>query len=110
MKKKTDLRLWADLMESDLKFMNDRGWTEAAYLVRYGTTKYPRMGDGGPLIWKADIVAHGQRREQFLAACSRHRRKYGYGPLPDYANELLIEMENIPPEILKFYNSQFFPL
>lgn len=54
---------------ADWKFMRENGWTRVAYIARYGTTRKPKMGDGGPLIWQADIFSHNRKRHEFLKAC-----------------------------------------
>lgn len=55
-----------DALVRDRLFMEDHGWTLAAYVERYGTTQVPVLGDGGPLIWKADIQNHGRLRHDFI--------------------------------------------
>lgn len=51
---------------TDWRFMREHGWTRAAYVKRYGTTQHPKMGDGGPLIWQADVSNHAQLRDRFM--------------------------------------------
>lgn len=54
---------------TDWKFMREHGWTREAYIARYGTTRKPTSGDGGPLIWQADTFNHNRVRQAFIAAC-----------------------------------------
>lgn len=51
---------------TDWRFMREHGWTRAAYIKRYGTTNNPKMGDGGPLIWRADLFNHAKLRQEFI--------------------------------------------
>lgn len=57
---------------TDWKFMRQHGWGRAAYVARYGTTQSPKLGDGGPLIWRADLFNHAKLRQEFLRAFSDH--------------------------------------
>lgn len=57
---------------TDWKFMREHGWTRSAYIARYGTTQTPKMGDGGPLIWRADLFNHAKLRQDFLRTFSDH--------------------------------------
>jgi len=64
---KSKLQQAAEFYVIERKFMSEHGWTEKAYIERYGTTEQPKMGDGGPLIWQADLNALFRARDHFLA-------------------------------------------
>lgn len=59
---------------SDWRFMASHGWTKERYILRYGTTASPKLGDGGPLIWQADIDAHQKARQAVIRATNPSHR------------------------------------
>ncbi len=59
---------------TDWRFMASHGWTQTAYVARYGSTDSPRMGDGGNLIWQADIANHAGIRARFAGLVREARR------------------------------------
>jgi hypothetical protein len=63
---KNRLQQAAEFFQAELKHMAEHGWNVAAYIERYGTTEEPKMGDGGPLIWEADVAALFRARDRFL--------------------------------------------
>jgi len=69
--KKSALQQAAELYQTERRHMASLGWTEAAYIQRYGTTENPIMGDGGSLIWEADLGALFRARDHFLAVLQK---------------------------------------
>lgn len=103
--RKTNLQIWTELLRTDLRFMREHGWTKEAYIARYGTAQKPKLGDGGPLIWAADMAGHFHKRERFMQECENHWKKHGKDirTLPDYARHMLLEMNLIPAEASAFF-------